>query len=570
MDIFRRRTTLVIHDLLVATRLGQKQLFSTLPCRTNFHSRPQTAVGNKEYLNQDFLFEYTAGRWLWGEEEQLAAHYVKFDVTALCQVAADAVGSRSCTNITKLPEGNFNKVLLLTMDDGKEVIAKIPNPNAGHPHFVTSSEVATMEFVRNRLHIPAPKVYLWCSDASKSKVGAEYIIMEKAGGIPLSKIWDDIDVMRKSKIVENIVLFEKSLALNPFPAYGSLYYADGDTTEGFTESGFTVGPTNNRKYFDDGRRSLNLDRGPWFSIEDYIAANVKRERVSITSLGASPRLQGIFNGPGLYHPSKIAKLRALDLYMSISKYILPKNKETHKGVLWHPDLHTDNIFVDPQDPAKITCLIDWQAAHIAPLFLQARQPAFLDFDGPIPERLKFPSLPENFDNLQPEEKLNAKKLRDEQALYVLYEIELLRQCRAAGSALHGRDTLVSRLTGLAGSLFTDGEPVVLGYLMQAVDRWGEIVGRDATGDPVISCPITFTDAERTKQQIDQEKWKKGVELMDEVVQSLGAYSGWDGFVSHDDYQARKQQVIASRDAFLQRMAGSDEGSAMQAIFPLRR
>lgn len=86
--------------------------------------------------------------------------------------------------------------------------------------------------------------------------------MEKAGGIPLSKIWDDIDVMRKSKIVENIVLFEKSLALNPFPAYGSLYYADGDTTEGFTESGFTVGPTNNRKYFDDGRRSLNLDRGP--------------------------------------------------------------------------------------------------------------------------------------------------------------------------------------------------------------------------------------------------------------------------------------------------------------------
>ncbi|OAL74724.1 hypothetical protein A7D00_0318 [Trichophyton violaceum] len=434
------------------------------------------------------------------------------------------------------------------MDDGKEVIAKIPNPNAGHPHFVTSSEVATMEFVRNRLHIPAPKVYSWCSDASKSKV----------------------DVMRKSKTVENIVLFENSLALNPFPAYGSLYYADGDTTEGFTESGFTVGPTNNRKYFDDGRRSLTLDRGPWFSIEDYIAANVKRERVSITSLGASPRLQGIFNGPGLYHLSKTAKLRALDLYLSISKYILPKNKETHKGVLWHPDLHTNNIFVDPQNPTKITCLIDWQAAHIAPLFLQARRPAFLDFDGPIPERLKFPSLPENFDNLQPEEKLNAKKLRDEQALYVLYEIELLRQCRAAGSALHGRDTLVSRLTGLAGSLFTDGEPVVLGYLMQAVDRWGEIVGRDATGDPVIPCPITFTDAERTKQQIDQEKWKKGVELMDEVVQSLGAYSGWDGFVSHDDYQARKQQVIASRDAFLQRMAGSDEGSAMQATFPLRR
>ncbi|EFE43081.1 hypothetical protein TRV_02162 [Trichophyton verrucosum HKI 0517] len=541
MNIFRRSKLL---DSALASYAAPVKITRKLFMRTSstLDTQPQMTANNQGNQNHDLLFQYTSGRWLWGEEEQLAARYVKFDVAALCQVAADSVGSCSCTDIAKLTEGNFNKVLLLTMDDGKEVIAKIPNPNAGRSHFVTSSEVATMDFV----------------NASKSKVGAEYIIMEKAPGAQLSKFWDNMNVIQKSKIVENIVLFEKSLALNPFSAYGSLYYSDCDTTEGFTESGFTVGPTNNRKYFDDGRHSLALDRGPWFSVEDYIAANAKRERVSITSLGASPRLQGIFNGPGLYQPSQSAKLRALDLYLSISKYTLPKNKETHEGVPWHPDLHTDNIFVDPQDPTKITCLIDWQAVHIAPLFLQARRPAFLDFDGPIPERLKFPSLPENFDDLQPEEKLNAKKLRDEQALYVLYEIELLRQCRAAGSALHGRDTLVSRLTGLAGSLFTDGEPVVLGYLMQAVDRWGEIVGRDAIGDPVIPCPITFTDAERTKQQIDQEKWKKGVELMDDVAQSLGAYSGWDGFVSHDDYEARKQQVIASRDAFLQRMAGSDE------------
>jgi hypothetical protein len=33
------------------------------------------------------------------------------------------------------------------MDDGQEVVAKVPNPNAGTPHFTTASEVATMEFV---------------------------------------------------------------------------------------------------------------------------------------------------------------------------------------------------------------------------------------------------------------------------------------------------------------------------------------------------------------------------------------------------------------------------------------
>lgn len=33
------------------------------------------------------------------------------------------------------------------MDDGREVIAKLPNPNAGRPYFTTASEVATMDFV---------------------------------------------------------------------------------------------------------------------------------------------------------------------------------------------------------------------------------------------------------------------------------------------------------------------------------------------------------------------------------------------------------------------------------------
>lgn len=106
-----------------------------------------TVNNNLGDQNHDLLLRYTSGRWLWNEETQLSARHVKFDVGALCQVAADSVGSGSCRDITKLTEGNFNKVLLLTMDDGKEVIAKIPNPNAGRARFVTSSEVATMDFV---------------------------------------------------------------------------------------------------------------------------------------------------------------------------------------------------------------------------------------------------------------------------------------------------------------------------------------------------------------------------------------------------------------------------------------
>ena len=72
---------------------------------------------------------------------------MRFDVDMLAQIAASSVDSKSCVAIEKYPDGNYNKALLMTMEDGKQVVAKVPNPNAGQRHFTTASEVATMEFV---------------------------------------------------------------------------------------------------------------------------------------------------------------------------------------------------------------------------------------------------------------------------------------------------------------------------------------------------------------------------------------------------------------------------------------
>jgi hypothetical protein len=49
--------------------------------------------------------------------------------------------------MTKLPEGMYNKVFSLKMENGEEVLARIPNPNAGHPRYCVGSEVATLDFV---------------------------------------------------------------------------------------------------------------------------------------------------------------------------------------------------------------------------------------------------------------------------------------------------------------------------------------------------------------------------------------------------------------------------------------
>ncbi|PWY70977.1 hypothetical protein BO70DRAFT_399593 [Aspergillus heteromorphus CBS 117.55] len=65
------------------------------------------------------------------------------------------------------------------MTDGRQLVAKVPNPNAGFPFYKTASEVATMEFARAIAGIPMSQVHhAWSNradaDADDNAVGAEY------------------------------------------------------------------------------------------------------------------------------------------------------------------------------------------------------------------------------------------------------------------------------------------------------------------------------------------------------------------------------------------------------------
>ena len=102
-------------------------------------------VTDLEY--SDDIFNFTNGRFIVDEAYETSQRRVRFNVNELARVAATAVGSKICTSIKKYPDGMFSKAMLLTMDDGTQVVAKVPNPNAGLPHFTTASEVATMDFV---------------------------------------------------------------------------------------------------------------------------------------------------------------------------------------------------------------------------------------------------------------------------------------------------------------------------------------------------------------------------------------------------------------------------------------
>ncbi|KAF7564970.1 aminoglycoside phosphotransferase [Pyrenophora tritici-repentis] len=144
-------------------------------------------------------------------------------------------------------------------------------------------------------------------------------------------------------------------------------------------------------------------------VDTYLRSCAARELACIEKSSTCFDQRGLFNSPNQYRLTQELKIRAVHDYLKVATQILPKDAKLSKPTLWHPDLHGGNIFVDPLEPTKIV-IIDWQAVNIAPLFRQARNPALLDFDGPIPEGLKQIPLPDGFDDMTEEQQREAKNL----------------------------------------------------------------------------------------------------------------------------------------------------------------
>ena len=190
--------------------------------------------------------------------------------------------------------------------------------------------------------------------------------------------------------------------------------------------------------------------------------------------------------------------------------------------------------------------------NISPLFLQARHPSLIEFDGPVPKGFAPINLPDNFDDMSKEDQQSAKDLRAAQSIYKLYEIFMLEKCPEVARAMTFKDSLPGQITGLASSIFSDGEPVFQGMLIQLHDEWTKWTGLTTP------CPLTFTREDRSQQVRLQQSWSEGVELMAETLTEIGAYQGWDGWVNHNNYPVYKERLKQCRDEFLDHHAKTEE------------
>ncbi|KAL4757353.1 uncharacterized protein BDW70DRAFT_171437 [Aspergillus foveolatus] len=280
----------------------------------------------------------------------MSIRYIRFDMNELVKCATESVGLTfaQCIGVEKFPDGMFNKTFLFTLHHGTQVVGKVPNPNAGRAHYTKASEVATMDFARNELRTPVPKVLAWSSRAEDNSVA----------GVQLSKVWPIMGIRERFALTKSI---------------SGLYYSSDmeysygcDLVKGSmpvpNHHRFAVGPSTGHEFLDDSRIVLDFDRGPWNSVEQYKVAVGLREIACAQNMTQLPR-----------GSSKIS-----------SSCEIPSTTDPSitSAFLWHLDLHAENIFVHPERPTEVLGIIDWQSSELLPLFDHARLPYFLDYDGP--------------------------------------------------------------------------------------------------------------------------------------------------------------------------------------------
>lgn len=90
------------------------------------------------------------------------------------------------------------------------------------PRLKTESEVATINYLRLHTPIPVPYVYHW--DANPyNRLGHEYILMSKAPGVPLHRVFSRLTDDQLHALLRNLATLIVSLSAHRFPSIGSLY-----------------------------------------------------------------------------------------------------------------------------------------------------------------------------------------------------------------------------------------------------------------------------------------------------------------------------------------------------------
>ncbi|KAG6329006.1 hypothetical protein ID866_10083 [Astraeus odoratus] len=424
------------------------------------------------------------------------------------------------------------------MRSGFQMVARIPYPAMVPKYYAVASEVATMALLRSS-GLPIPKVYGY-SPAPDNAAETEYIFMEFVQGTNLSDVWLDLGEREIISVLRQLTQLESKMMSISFPAGGSLYYThDLEKVAGgpgipLKDERFCVGPDVRLPLWYGRRSQLDVDRGPYESVEAALVRAAQKELAYLEQFGQPllPFQRVRREGYQYEEQSPSDHTENLDRYLLIASSLVPRDPTLGRFCIRHPDLQQNNIVVSrsPDSSWQIVSLLDWQHASILPAFLLAGIPERLqNYDDPISQFLMQFSLPENLDELPKAEQSRAKELYRRRLVHYHY-VKNTEECNELHYAALTDPVgiLRRRLFYHAGDPW-EGETLVLKVaLIEAMENWETLTGGGAP------CPVVF-DAEDVRETMKLDAFQRRSDRNLEMCQNIIGF-GPEGWVPTEHYE----------------------------------
>ena len=262
-------------------------------------------------------------------------------------------------------------------------------------------------------------------------------------------------------------------------------------------------------------------------------------------------------------PSEVISL--LKRYLKIANAMVPAHdpetaKDVTSSTLWHPDLHLDNILVDPKSK-KVTCIIDWQWTAVLPLYYQAGISRAFENPGPMLDGAQLSQLPHDYATLPQTERTRVDAMRQSEACQKFYEIKTSVKNPRHWTALQLENLdLRRRPTRLALGLWdTENLFFFRKALMQIKEQWTELCPDSGP------CPITFSEEELASHAYEEEN-QQGIGGILKLFKDRWSLST-DGMVDPAEFTQTKAAIEEYRNIFLESAEDEAERELFSKLWP---
>lgn len=296
-------------------------------------------------------------------------------------------------------------------------------------------------------------------------------------------------------------------------------------------------------------------------LQQYLQAVATREIKAVESL-KPPKQIALFCGPKLYRPSKENTLTALTWYQQLVDALIPTDTAIKKPFLWHNDLHDDNIFIDPENPEKITAIIDWQACHISPLFNNNPDPGFLAWDAGLePETLSLVPKPK-LTGLSQDERSTGLNEYKHHNVFIGWRKLMQARLPDLYQTVEFRKTPAYGLMFLAHRMFEYGDAHFQSLVVDLRDSWADLPAFHAGGaSNVPKFPFHLSEADIQRIKRDGDAAEAGTDLVAEVKKKIGDLWPDKGFIERELYDECKAALDEARDCILEQLPETSEERA---------